>query len=192
MSIFSVLLICLCIGVEAFWTGFYLKCHQLSFSKLTVVLAYLGSLIVCIPFLYLGISLRKNSDPQLCNQIAGLIFGVLGTLSLTQNIKRTYDDNLRSNLRYYAYSCEENYCIKCVHAFFTGMVSSFSALLACIAFGILNISSPLVCILISAVLVLSLIWGSRTSNKMVLFIIDGVLKYLPGCILAFIGILKFF
>jgi len=192
MSFISILLICLCIGVEAFWAGFYLKCRQLHFSNATIVLAFLGSIIVCLPFMYFGKWISETSRLQLGDEIAGLIFGILGTLSLTQNIKRKNDVSLKWNLYYHIYDDNESCCIKRAAAFFTGMVSSFSAILACMAFGLSNITSLYACALISLTLVLSLSWGTRTSSKLVLAFIDSVLKYLPGCILIYIGILKFF
>ena len=192
MSIISIILICLCIGVEAFWTGFYLKCRRLSFSIFTIVLAYLGSLLICIPFLYFGKFLGETSDPRLLDAIAGLIFGILGTLSLTQNIKRKEDCYLKWILKYHTYDDREDCCIKSAHAFFTGMISSFSALLACVALGILNICTPYVCVILSMALILSLIWGTRTTKKTARMISESVIKYLPGCILLFIGLLKFF
>jgi len=190
MSYFSVLLICLCIGVEAFWAGFYIKCRKLSFSLLTIIIAFLGSLLACIPFLYFGQWLGANSNIK--DIIAGLIFAILGTLSLTQNIKRKEDENLRWNLKYYSRGNENCCCLKCTQAFFTGIVSSFSALIACMALGLLSISSPFVCVLISATLVFSLVWGTRASINTAQSLINSILKYLPGCILLFIGFLKFF
>ncbi len=190
MSYLSVLLICLCIGVEAFWTGFYIKCRKLSFSKPTIIIAFLGSLIVCIPFLYFGQWLGAHTHIK--GEIAGLIFGILGTLSITQNIKRKEDESLRWNLKYYLKANETSCCLKCTQAFYTGIVSSFSALIACMALGLLSISSPFICVFISATLVLSLVWGAWASNKTALNMMNSVLKYLPGCILLFIGLLKFF
>jgi|GEM_PF-3073826 len=192
MSIISIILICLCIGVEAFWTGFYLKCRHLSFSIFTILLAYLGSLLICVPFLYFGKFLGETSDPRLLNAIAGLIFGILGALSLTQNIKRKENCYLKWILKYHAYDKKNDCCIKSAHAFFTGMISSFSALLACVALGILNICTPFICVILSMALIQSLILGIHTSRKTALMISESITKYLPGCILLFIGLLKFF
>lgn len=192
MSILSTLLICLCIGVEAFWEGFYIKCRCLSFTKFTITLAFLGSFIVCLAALFFGNWLLTAANFRLKDEITGLLFGILGTLSLTENFKRNYDTRLKFDLSRCIYDQQKCDSINCIYAFFSGIVTSLSAIVACIALGLQSITSPIVSVLISSILIFTMVYGSKTKSKDVLRYLGTIYIYLPGSILCFIGLLKFF
>lgn len=192
MSILSTLLICLCIGVEAFWEGFYLKSRCLSFTKLTIILAFWGSFFVCTAALTFGNWLLTAANFHLKDEITGLLFGILGTLSLTENFKRNYDTQLKFDLKRCIYDQHKCASIHCIYAFFTGIITSLSAIIACIALGLQSITSPLISVLISVILIFTMAYGSKTKSKDVLRYLGTIYIYLPGSFLCFIGLLKFF